>query len=72
MVKSVCINYANSMEVNEFRPDNPLNARATKSQDEIQGLGCDGNILCVPAVIIALAVLSDVIVREGRLIVAIA
>ena len=60
------------MEANEFRPDNPLNARATKSQDGIQGLGCDGNILRIPAVIIALAVLSDVIVREGWLVVAIA
>ena|GEM_PF-2566184 len=68
----MCANYANSMEANEFRPDNPLNARATKSQDEIQGLGCDGNILRIPAVIIALAVLSDVIVREGWLVVAIA
>lgn len=68
----MCANYANSMEANEFRPDNPLNARATKSQDEIQGLGCDGNILRIPAVIITLAVLSDVIVWEGRLVVAIA
>lgn len=41
-------------------------------QVDIQGLGCDGNILRIPAVIITLAVLSDVIVWEGRLVVAIA